>query len=188
VALAAASGLQEQWLPEISAASLRQILEPKTEVAVSMLPEDADSLQLCQIFYEEFGITRQIARLNTFTLVEDFRELGVRVLDPTNAMVHLLDNFVRAPQLAAMVFEDDPDHDVIQVTITEPTVDGLHLRDLILPTDVLVMAIVRRGHPIVPHGYTNLHLEDEVTLIGPIESLEEVALKLGYWPAPLPPA
>jgi len=95
-------------------------------------------------------------------------------------MVHLLDNFVRAPQLATMVFEDDPEHDVIQVTITDPNVDGLHLRELILPDDVLVMAIERGGHSIVPHGYTNLHLGDEVTLIGPTGSLDEVALKLGY--------
>ena len=95
-------------------------------------------------------------------------------------MVHLLDHFVRAPQLATMVFEDDPEHDVIQVTITDPNVDGLHLRELILPDDVLVMAIGRRGHSIVPHGYTNLHLEDELTLIGPTDSLDEVALKLGY--------
>ncbi|MCY3833867.1 MAG: cation:proton antiporter [Chloroflexi bacterium] len=182
VSLAEASdGLRhEHWLPKISAEQVRALIEPKTEVAVTLLPSDDDSLKLCQIFYEDFGITRQIARLNTFNLVEQFRELGVHVLDPANAMVHLLDNFVRAPQLAAMVFEDDPDHDVIQVTITDPNVDGLHLRELILPDDVLVMAIVRRGHSIVPHGYTNLHLDDEVTLIGPTESLEEVALKLGY--------
>ena len=102
------------------------------------------------------------------------------VLDPANAMVHLLDHFVRAPQLATMVFEDDPDHDVMQVTIGDPNVDGLHLREILLPDDVLVMAIMRRGHSIVPHGYTNLHLEDELTLIGPTDSLEEVALKLSY--------
>ena len=179
--LTASDGLRhEHWLSEISAERVREIIEPKTEVAVTLLPDDDDSLKLCQIFYEDFGITRQIARLNTFNLVEQFRELGVHVLDPANAMVHLLDNFVRAPQLAAMVFEDDPDHDVIQVTITDPSVDGLHLRELILPDDVLVMAIVRRGHSIVPHGYTNLHIEDEVTLIGPTDSLDEVALKLGY--------
>ncbi len=177
----ASDGLRhEYWLPEVSTAEIAKIIEPKTEVAVTMLPDDADSLQLCQIFYEDFGITRQIARLNTYNLLEEFRELGVHVLDPTNAMVHLLDHFVRAPQLAAMVFEDDPDHDVIQVTITDPGIDGLHLRELILPDDVLVMAIVRRGHSIVPHGYTNLHLEDELTLIGPTDDLEEVALKLGY--------
>lgn len=170
----------EQWLPAITAENLRQIIEPKTEVAVTLLPSDDDSLKLSQIFYEDFGITRQIARLNTYRLIDEFRDLGVHVLDPVNAMVHLLDNFVRAPQIAAMVFEDDPDHDVIQVTITDPNVDGLHLRELILPDDVLVMAISRDGHSIVPHGYTNLHLDDEVTLIGPTESLEEVALKLGY--------
>ena len=179
--LTASDGLRhEHWLPDITAASVRELIEPKTEVAVALLPSDEDSLKLCQIFYEEFGITRQIARLHSFALVDEFRELGVHVLDPVNAMVHLLDHFVRAPQLATMVFEDDPEHDVIQVTITDPGVDGLHLRELILPDDVLVMSIVRRGHSIVPHGYTNLHLEDEVTLIGPTDSLEEVQLKLGY--------
>ncbi len=171
---------KEQWLPQISAESLAQIIEPKTEVAVTLLPNDEDSLKMCQILYEDFGITRQIARLHAYTLVEEFRELGVHVLHPASAMVHLLDHFVRAPQLATMVFEDDPEHDVIQVTITDPNVDGLHLRELILPDDVLVMAIGRRGHSIVPHGYTNLHLEDELTLIGPTDSLDEVALKLGY--------
>ncbi|MCY4465826.1 MAG: cation:proton antiporter [Chloroflexi bacterium] len=171
---------KEQWLPQISAQSLTQIIEPKTEVAVALLPNDENSLKLCRILYEDFGITRQIARLHDYTLVDEFRELGVHVLHPANAMVHLLDHFVRAPQLVTMVFEDDPEHDVIQVTITDPNVDGLHLRELILPDDVLVMAIGRRGHSIVPHGYTNLHLEDELTLIGPTDSLEEVALKLGY--------
>ena len=180
-ALTASDGLRhEHWLPDITAASVRELIEPKTEVAVALLPSDEDSLKLCQIFYEEFGITRQIARLHSFALVDEFRELGVHVLNPANAMVHLLDHFVRAPQLATMVFEDDPEHDVVQVTITDPAVDGLHLRELILPDDVLVMSIVRRGHSIVPHGYTNLHLEDEVTLIGPTDSLEEVQLKLGY--------
>ena len=171
---------REHWLPQISAESLAKLIEPKTEVAVTLLPDEQDSLKLCQILYEDFGITRQIARLQTYALVEDFRELGVHVLHPANAMVHLLDHFVRAPQLATMVFEDDPDHDVVQVTITDPSVDGLHLRELILPDDVLVMSIVRRGHSIVPHGYTNLHIQDELTLIGPTDSLEEVALKLGY--------
>ncbi len=170
----------EHWLSEVSAEEIRKIIEPKTEVAVIMLPDDAESLKLCEIFYEDFGITRQIARLNAYSLLEDFRDLGVHVLDTANAMVHLLDHFVRAPQLAAIVFEDDPDHDVTQVTITDPSVDGLHLRELILPDDVLVMAIVRRGHSIVPHGYTNLHVGDELTLIGPTGRLDEVALKLGY--------
>ena len=85
------------------------------------MPDDDDSLKLCQIFYEDFGITRQIARLEHLQSGGAIpRAWACMCLDPANAMVHLLDNFVRAPQLAAMVFEDDPDHDVIQVTITDP--------------------------------------------------------------------
>ena len=171
---------REHLLDDISVESLRPLLEADTEVAVTLLHDDAECLQLCQILYEDFGITRQIVRLDEFTLIDKFRELGIHVLDPANAMVHLLDHFVRAPQLATMVFEDDPEHDVIQITIEAPDIDGLHLRDLILPDDVLVMAIVRRGHLIVPHGYTGLHLGDEVTFIGSSASLEEVELKLSY--------
>ena len=51
-------------------------LSPRPKWRLRCLPDDDDSLKLCQIFYEDFGITRQIARLNTFNLVEQFRELG----------------------------------------------------------------------------------------------------------------
>ena len=79
-----------------------------------------------------------------------------------------------------MVLGEAPDQKVVQITISEPNFDGLLLRDLLLPHDVLVMAIVHKGRSIVPHGYTTLHLGDEMTLIGAPSSLEEVALKLGY--------
>jgi Trk K+ transport system NAD-binding subunit len=145
-----------------------------------MLHDDAANLRLCEILSEEFGIKRLIVRLNEYALVDQFRALGVQVVYPANAMVHLLDSVIRAPQLVTMILQDDLTQQVVQVTISEPDVDGLLLRDLIMPNDVLVMAISRDGHSIVPHGYSKLHLGDEVTLIGLPNSLDEVVLKLGY--------
>jgi Trk K+ transport system NAD-binding subunit/Kef-type K+ transport system membrane component KefB len=167
-------------LPDISAESIRQFIRPGLDVAVAMLDDDSANLRLCEILYEEFGITRLIVRLNDYTLVEQFRDLGVQVVYPANAMVHLLDSVIRAPQLATMILQDAPTQEVMQITISEIDVDGLLLRDLIMPNDVLVMAISHDGHSIVPHGYSKLHIGDEITLIGSLENVEEVALKLGY--------
>jgi Trk K+ transport system NAD-binding subunit/Kef-type K+ transport system membrane component KefB len=174
-------GLKQAFtLDDISAEYIRPMIKPGLDVAVAALHDDAANLRLCEILYEEFGITRLIVRLNEFTLIDQFRELGVQVVYPANAMVHLLDSVIRAPQLATMILQDDPHQEVVQVTISEPDVDGLLLRDLIMPNDVLVMAIYSKGHSIVPHGYTQLHVDDEITLVGSPKSIDEVVLKLGY--------
>jgi len=167
-------------LSDISADSIRPLIKPGLDVAVTMLHDDTINLRLCEILYEDFGIRRLIVRLNDYSLVDQFRALGVQVVYPANAMVHLLDSVIRTPQLVTMILQDDPTQQVVQVTISEPHVDGLLLRDLIMPNDVLVMAISRDGHSIVPHGYSKLHIGDEVTLIGLPDSLNEVVLKLGY--------
>ncbi len=167
-------------LTDISADSIRPMIKSGLDVAVAMLPDDAANLRLCEILYEDFGITRLIVRLNEYNLVDEFRELGVQVVFPANAMVHLLDSVVRAPHLATMILQDDTTQEVVQVTVSEPHIDGLLLRDLIMPHDVLVMAISRDGNSIVPHGYSKIQLGDEVTLIGSPDGVNEVVLKLGY--------
>jgi Trk K+ transport system NAD-binding subunit len=69
---------------------------------------------------------------------------------------------------------------MVQITIKNRDVDGLLLRDLRLPADVLFMDITRNGDVMMPHGYTKLQLDDEVTLVGRGDSLDEATLKLGY--------
>jgi Trk K+ transport system NAD-binding subunit len=68
----------------------------------------------------------------------------------------------------------------MQITVNNPDLDGLLVRDLRLPEDVLFLEVARNGQAIVPSGYTPLKLMDEVTLLGQPESLSEVTLKMGY--------
>jgi Trk K+ transport system NAD-binding subunit len=174
------NGIEIRFLPEISYEHVRSLISSGTDAVVAMLHDDSANLQFCELVYEEFSNVRLVARLNDYTLIDQFRAIGVIVVYPATAMVHLLDSVVRAPQLTSVLLQDDPDNEVVQITIGNPDIDGLQLRDFMLPTDVLVVAIMRRGHSMVPHGYTPLHLGDEVTLIGKSASLEEVTLKLGY--------
>jgi Trk K+ transport system NAD-binding subunit len=92
----------------------------------------------------------------------------------------LLDQSIRATQTAAVLLHQNSGREMIQVTIKNREIDGLLVRDLRLPTDVLLLDVTRNGQSVVPNGYTKLMLEDEVTLIGHEPSLDEVTLRLGY--------
>lgn len=173
-------GIQMHLLSEISESSLSEIVTSSVDAVVAMLHDDLANLRLCELMYEKYGVKRMVVRLNEYDLVNHFKALGVVIVNPSSAMVHLLDTAVRAPQLASYLLHDDPEREVAQITVSDPDIEGLYLRDLILPNDVLVMSVRRGGHSIVPHGYTILHVNDEVTLVGSPNSLEEVTLKLGY--------
>ena len=109
-----------------------------------------------------------------------FEELGVQIVDSASAMVNLLDQFVRVPQSATLFLHQDPQYDIVQLTVADKDVDGTLLRDLRLPADVLILEISRNRETIVPSGHTPLRMKDEITLVGKQESLKQVSLRLGY--------
>ncbi|NDJ84833.1 MAG: potassium transporter TrkA [Chloroflexi bacterium] len=174
------NGLKLYHLGEINEATMSDICNSAVDAIVAMMDNDEDNLKIAQLACEEFGTRRLIVRPRDLTHVERFTRLGASVIDPGSAMVNLLDQSVRAPQTAALWMHRDPEFEIVQVTVTDPDMNGVLLRDLRLPDDVLILGIMRHGHTILPHGATALHLEDEVSLIGSPQSLEAMTLKLGY--------
>jgi len=160
--------------------TFREYLSQQTDAVVALLDDDDLNFELCQMAYEDFGIRRLVVRLNDVTNAPKFDQFKAIVVDTTSALVNLMDQAVRAPQSTALMLHQDPDYDIIQITVTDDELDGLFLRDLRLPSDVLVLEINRGDSNIVPHGNTTLRSRDEVTLIGKPASLQEVTLKLGY--------
>jgi Trk K+ transport system NAD-binding subunit len=66
----------------------------------------------------------------------------------------------------------DENQDSMDVEIRNEDIHGMRLRDLRLPSDVLVLSVRRRGQLLVSHGYTRLRLGDIMTLVGSKKSLE----------------
>ncbi len=174
------NGIIKRQIDAITLESIRSLApEEHTEAFIAMMGDDTANWQACEAAYE-MGCGRIIVRLNDISWAPRFRELGAYVVDPTTAMVNLLDQFARAPQSAMLLLERDPEYQVRQVTVTDPDVHQVLLRDLNLTEDVLVLGIWRKNHSIVPHGYTPLHLHDEVTLLGHPKNLDNIARRLGY--------
>ncbi|MFZ1397994.1 MAG: NAD-binding protein, partial [Candidatus Promineifilaceae bacterium] len=172
--------LSEHYIPVIDEAALSELIDTSIDAVVAMLPDDAENLKVVELARMKFGVKRPIVRPNDLAMSDQFTELDALIIDPASAMVSLLSQSVRAPQSAAVLLHQDSGREMVQVTISNKDVDGVLVRDLRLPNDVLFLDLTRNGSSIVPHGYTRVHLQDEVTLIGKAESLEEATLKLGY--------
>jgi len=67
--------------------------------------------------------------------------------------------------------------DTVDIEVLSQDIHGLALRDLRLPTDVLILSVKRGGNTVISHGYTRLRLGDQVTIVGSEESIEKVRLK-----------
>jgi Trk K+ transport system NAD-binding subunit len=106
-----------------------------------------------------------------------FKELGALVVDPSTALVSLLDHAVRSPATTSILLGMDQERDIVDVEVCDPELDGLAVRDLHLPLDTLILAVRRDGHMLVTQGYNRLALGDVVTVVGSPESLEDVILR-----------
>jgi len=170
----------EEYIPAVDAATLDGLINKNTDALIAMLPDDEDNYRACELARDKHGVQRIIVRPNDMSWAKRFRELGALIVNPASAMVYLLSQSVRAPQSASILLHQDSGREIMQVTVNNPEVDNLLVRDLRLPGDVLFIEVARNGQAIVPSGYTRLKLRDEVTLMGQPDSLSDVTLKLGY--------
>ena len=164
-------------LDDFSQYELERINANKAEAIVCMLT-DEESLNICEIAYEHFGTKDLVVRLNERTNFDEFHELGALIVEPNMATVSLLDHFVRSPLATSLLLGMEEDQDTIDIEIQNENIHGIALRDIHLPSDILVLSIIRSGNVVISHGYTRLRKGDIVTIVGSNESLENVRLRL----------
>jgi mannitol/fructose-specific phosphotransferase system IIA component (Ntr-type) len=116
--------------------------------------------------------------LNDRSNYNRFVELGALIVDPATALVSLLDHSVRSPSAASLMLGMESNQDVLELEVRNPDLDGVAIRDMRLPLDVVILSVHRRGQMLISHGYTRLEIGDLVTVVGSVASLEQMALRL----------
>jgi len=168
--------LDIRQINSFSLETLNSLDANKAEAVVTMLTDD-ENYVICELVYEHIGTKDIIVRLNHRFNFNKFHKLGALIVDPSTAIVSLLDHFVRSPQAASLLLGMQEDQDSMDVEVINPDLHSLQLRNLRLPSDVIVLSVKRRGNFIITHGYTRLRKRDVLTIVGSKESLSKVALK-----------
>jgi len=163
-------------LNDITLESLRNLGAEHADALVSFLPNDK-SYEVCEMFYEHFGTETMVVRLKDRTDFDRFHDLGVLVVEPQTAVVSLLEHFVRSPIGTALLLGMGDGQEMIELEVRNPDIVEISLRDLRLPIDVLVLSVHRDGKTLVSRGFTEFMLGDKISLVGPMEKLEQVKLR-----------
>ena len=163
-------------IPDLTLEALRQLDAGQAEAIVTLL-SDEENYQVCELAYEHFGTKDLIVRLNDRANFERFHALGALIVDPTTAIVSLLDHLVRSPMAASLLLGMEENQDIIDLEVRDPNLHGLTLRELRVPLDALILSVHRDGHTLISHDYTQLNIGDQVTVVGSVESLEELMLR-----------
>ena len=165
--------LKIQYVENLNLEALEQ-LKAKLSEAIILMFTDEENLTMCELIYEHVGTKDVVVRLNHRYNFNKFHELGALVVDPSTAIVSLLDHMVRSPQATSLLLGMQEGQDSIDLQVLNQELFGITLRDLKLPNDVIVLSIRRKGQMIISHGYTRLRKGDWVTLVGSTESLQKM--------------
>lgn len=167
------------FLEEISVSCL-SVLDPTHADKMILMLSDRENYAWAELIYEHIGTKDIVVRLNNDRYYyKKFRELGVLIVDPSTAMVSLMDHFVRSPNATSILLGMETDQDAIDIEVLDPNIQGLALRDSRLPSDILILSITRNNQMMITHGYTRLRVGDIVTVLGSQESIDKVQLQFG---------
>ncbi len=164
---------------EYSRESVSKVSVGQPDNVVLLYPDDEKNFEIAEWVYERIGSPNMIVRLQSGSYARKFKEIGVKIIEPAAAIVSLLAHLVRAPEATNLLLGVEGDQDTIDLEVRNPDLYGLHIRDLHLPQDVIILSLKRKGNTVITHGYTQLRPGDILTFVGSEKSLEKVRVLFG---------
>jgi Kef-type K+ transport system membrane component KefB len=155
----------DQALEEAGAAQARALLD--------LTASSEETLQVCQLGKEKYGIPRVVSRITDVELIPVLREMGIKIVQPELATAMALEGAIRYPTAFDVLIHEAEDIEVTEIRVTNVRFDGTRLREIHLPGDALLLSLQRNGEVMIPHGDTALRLQDRLGLIGSPGAVEE---------------
>jgi trk system potassium uptake protein len=136
----------------------------RADVIVAVTGDDEDNLVISQVAKKRFRVPRAIARINNPKNEQIFRMLGIdATVSSTDVILGVLEQELPAHAVIPLLRLRHADIEVVETVLDDQApVIGRPLRDLNLPADCTIAAIIRGGAPIFPNGDTRLAAGDEI--------------------------
>ena len=157
--------------------SLRLAGLERCDVVVAATGDDEDNLVISLLAKQEFGVPRVVARVNHPKNEWLFNEnWGVDLSVSTPHLITaLVEEAVSVGRLVRILQFEGGNVRLVEVTLAEnaPVVDQA-IRDLDIPRDATIVAVVRGEHVVMPRGDTIFESGDEVLAMVTSDSEDDV--------------
>jgi len=173
----AAAGVEWIVADACEVASLRLAGLERCDVVVAATGDDEDNLVISLLAKQEFGVPRVVARINNPANRWLFNEnwgVDVSVSTP-HLLTALVEEAVSVGSLVRLLSFGNDAVRLSEVTLApDSPADGKAIKDLGLPRDSTVVAVLRGDHVTVPRGDTVMYAGDEIVVLVTAEGEEDV--------------
>jgi trk system potassium uptake protein TrkA len=152
--------------------SLPSVLEQagvsEANVVAAVTGEDEANLVVCMLARFEFSVPRIIARVNNPKNAWLFSsEMGVDVaLNEADMMAHLVAEEMSLGDMITLLKLRKGQYAIVEEKVHPMAVAvGKAIRDLMLPPQCVLAAIIRKGELIIPKGDVTLQAADEILAV-----------------------
>jgi len=150
----------------------------QADVVVAVTPTDEGNLVVATLAKYEFGVKRVIARANNPKNSWLFTpEMGVDVgLTEADLMAHVVAEEMSLGDMMTLLKLNHGNYALVQEKVhPDSFVIEKELKDLNLPQECVLVAVIRDGTLIIPHGETILLANDEVIAISHVSQSQALA-------------
>lgn len=154
--------------PEI----LKQAKIEKADVLVSTTSSDEDNIIICDLAKELFVIKRTVSRVNDPKHMPLYKYMGVDVpIDSTSIMARIVEEEASFSDVMNLLSIKKGRLSVVRVDIPkEAPVVEKNLKDISLPSNSVLISIIRGAEIIVPSGRTKILADDEIIAVTLIDN------------------
>jgi monovalent cation:H+ antiporter-2, CPA2 family len=130
------------------------------------------------IAIKEKGVSRVIVRMESPELEEGLREQDIEVFSVLLSTKTLMRALIESPSIMNIL--SDSETSLYEIKMMNEHFEGLSLRRFPFTGDVIFVRILRGKDSIVPHGDTELQLNDRLIITGSKEYVDELKRELEF--------
>lgn len=165
---------------ELSDYSIKTLENKKVfdvDILVITTGDDDTNAEIAR-FAKDIGIDRVIARIETNELGDELKDKNIDVFSLLMSTNTLLRALIEAPSVMKILTNQESS--LYQINMNNSKYDGIMLRNFPFTGDVIFVRIFRGKDSIVPHGDTELKVDDRLIVSGSREYVDELKIELEF--------
>jgi monovalent cation:H+ antiporter-2, CPA2 family len=164
-------------IPDYSLETLENTNVFQSEVVVISTGDERLNATL-SVASKEKGVSRVIARIESPDLEESLREHNIEVFSAFMSTKVLLRALIESPTLLNILTNQETG--LYEIVMLNRQFDGMSLRRFPFTGDIIFVRIFRGKDSIVPHGDTELQMNDRLIVTGSKEYVDELKRELEF--------
>ena len=164
-------------IPDYSSETLEKTLVFQSDVVVISTGDERVNATL-SVAAKEKGVSRVIARIESPELEENLREHNIEVFSTFMSTKVLLRALIESPTLLNILTNQETG--LYEIVMLNKQFNEMSLRRFPFTGDIIFVRIFRGKDSIVPHGDTELLMNDRLIVTGSKEYVDELKRKLEF--------